>query len=217
MTTTYEVKQGSNRVIEVHILANKRPRYGLGRIFAHAEYYFAEQPEFKYPVYKGFNIVVHHEGEPYFNLSAGKTTITKEGEEITLRFSATNPLTSPGTLMVNFSFKGISGIVLDTDKLEKEYGAFYSKNTYEVKKGSTRAIEFRMLTKHSINPHDIIFSIIYYYAEQPETEYLTALTAKDIEITTHAIDQDHHELPSISGFEAIFVIAGLLTVAYLLK
>ena len=213
LTTTYEVKQGSNRIIEAHILANKRPRFGLGRISAHAEYCFAEQSESKYYVYEGFSIDVHHQGEPSFNLSVGKTTITKEGEEITLRLSATNPVTSPGTLIVDFCFKNLSGIVLDQDKLERKYGNFYSKNTYEVKKGSSRVIDFRLLTKESINPENILSFIWYYYAEDPDTLY----NAGYFQITKQPIDQDHHDLPTIPEFEAIFAIAGLLAVAYLMR
>ena len=107
---------------------------------------------------------------PYVDLYGDKTEVTV-GEEIILSLSAVNPITSPGTLIINLTLKIPQGWKITTSGFAYGGAEGLWTGTYEINQGANiRAIEIHTLPNEPCED-TISGHIEYYFAEQPEIKY----------------------------------------------
>jgi len=153
--------------------------------------------------------------QPYVDLYGHKTDVIV-GEEVILYLSAVNPITSPGTLIVQLTLRIPSGWSITSSGFGHGAGGLRT-NTYEIEQGpSQRVIDVNILANE---PFEGIVEgkIDYYFAEYEDTKYhsevnlpVTASLVGALPESTTSPDSSEDE--GISG-TLIAVIIGVCTAA----
>ena len=108
-------------------------------------------------------------GQPYVDLYGHMTDVTV-GEEIILYLSVVNPITSPGTLVVQLTLSIPSGWSITSSGFGHGAGGLRT-NTYEIEQGpNPQEIDVHILANEPFEG-DVIGYMDYYFAEQEETKY----------------------------------------------
>jgi hypothetical protein len=117
-------------------------------------------------------------GQPYVNLYGQKTNVSV-GEEIIISLSVVNPITSPGTLLVQLTLKIPSGWSITSSGFGHVVGGM-STNAYEIEQGpNTQAIEVHILANEAYTGNVIGYMDYYFIGEEPKhhTEATLPVTA----------------------------------------
>ena len=112
--------------------------------------------------------------QPYVDLYGHETDVFV-GDEIILYLSAVNPITSPGTLIVQLTLRIPSGWSITSSGFGHGAGGLRT-NTYEIEQGpSQRVIDVNILANE---PFEGVVEgkIDYYFAEYEETKYHSEVT-----------------------------------------
>ena len=108
-------------------------------------------------------------GQPYVDLYGHMTDVTV-GDEIIMYLSVVNPITSPGTLVVQLTLRIPSGWSITSSGFGQGAGGLRT-NTYEIEQGpSQRVIDVNILANE---PFEGVVegNIDYYFSEHEETKY----------------------------------------------
>ncbi len=156
--------------------------------------------------------------QPYVDLYGHKTDVIV-GEEVILYLSAVNPITSPGTLIVQLTLRIPSGWSITSSGFGHGAGGLRT-NTYEIEQGpSQRVIDVNILANE---PFEGIVEgkIDYYFAEYEETKYHNEVTlpvtasmagaSPESAVQPSTTSPDSSENKGISG-ALIAVIIGICT------
>lgn len=131
-------------------------------------------------------------GQPYVSLYGHRTNVTV-GEEIILYLSTVNPITSPGTLVVQLTLSIPSGWSITSSGFGHGAGGLRT-NTYDIGQGpNPQEIDVHILANESFEG-DVIGYMDYYFKGDEETKYHSEarlpVTAKLAQTTEPAPKKD---------------------------
>ena len=156
---------------------------------------------------------------PSVSLTSTKTTI-KAKEPAIFTLSMINPLVNDVDLTVQSILKVSSGVHITATSFAAS-GSNQFTGTFKVRPGEENHITIQV-TAEEVGPKVIESQIIYYpgedkskFSQLQQTMSIYAEEESDPLISTTPTPAATSEAPGVPGFEAIFVIAGLLAVAYL--
>ena len=159
---------------------------------------------------------------PSVSLTSTKTTI-KAKEPAIFTLSMINPLVNDVDLTVQSILKVSSGVHITATSFAAS-GSNQFTGTFKVRPGEENHITIQV-TAEEVGPKVIESQIIYYPGEDKskfsQLQQTMSIYAEEESIaiptpvSTPTRSEAPAEAPGVPGFEAIFVIAGLLAVAYL--
>lgn len=155
---------------------------------------------------------------PSVSLTSTKTTI-KAKEPAIFTLSMINPLVNDVDLTVQSILKVSSGVHITATSFAAS-GSNQFTGTFKVRPGEENHITIQV-TSEEVGPKIIESQIIYYPGEDKskfsQLQQTMSINAKEKSITIPTLPPSETPTPTreVPGFEAIFAIAGLLAVAYL--
>jgi len=151
----------------------------------------------------------------------GEKTDVVMGEDILLKLSAVNKITKPAMTLQVILIPPSGMSVTSTDFVESGAGLYTS--TYVIEPGSGRDIEVG-IRSNQVGDFVVNGEVIYYFGDDKENaeEHLLSLPIKvraspDPRQNTPAPTATSKDGKGIPGFEAVFVVAGVLLVALFIK
>ena len=177
---------------------------------APSSFYFSSSPE---------PILIHgpspEQSKASVHLYGHKTNVAV-GEDIILDLSAVNLITNPN-MTVQLILQVPSGMSVTSVEFIEGGGGQYTA-TYTVEPGNTRLIEVRIKANQAGNVF-VRGDLCYYFAEDKSTaEYRTVTLPVTVGAAKTPVSNEIPvPRPIIPGFEAIFAIAALLAVVYLVR